>query len=94
MIEERVILKNSAGLNPDLATRFVQIASKFDSIIKIRYEDKEVNAKSIMSLLTLAIAPGENFTILAKGEDEKVASDALVKFINTGQGSGYPISKN
>lgn len=93
MIEERVKLQIKQGLDTEIATRFVQIASQFNSRIMINYADKEVNAKSIMSVLTLAIAPDEELTLRAKGEDEKAALKALVKFISTGQGITYPIGK-
>lgn len=89
MVEEQVSLTNEKGMNGEMATRFVQIASQYTSKIAIMYDDKDVNAKSIMSLLTMAIAPGEAFTIRARGEDEQRALSALVRFIQTGEEADY-----
>ncbi len=91
MVEEQVELKVEGGLNAEVATRFVQIASRYTSRITLYYEDKEVNPKSIMSLLTLAIAPGQRLTIRARGEDEQKALLELSRFLQTGEGSAYPI---
>lgn len=91
MVEEKVILKNEAGLNAGVATKFVQMASKYISRISIHYEDKEINAKSIMSLLTLAIAPGDELLIRARGEDENAALVDLIRFLETGEGSAYTV---
>lgn len=82
-------MENEAGFDAGLATRFVQIASKYTAKIVISYEDKEINAKSIMSLLAMAIAPDEEFILRARGEDEERALRELVKFIKTGQESDY-----
>ncbi|AZR72253.1 hypothetical protein BBF96_01875 [Anoxybacter fermentans] len=81
MVERKFVFKGEKGLNAEMATQFVQIASKYTSRIMIIYEDKEVNAKSIMSLLALAIAPGDEFIIRARGEDEECALKDLARFI-------------
>lgn len=92
MHEEKVILRNEQGLNAQMATRFVQIASKYRSRITLYYEDKEVNAKSIMSLLTMAIPPGDEIIIRAKGEDEEAAICDILHFIKTGEGTAFNMS--
>lgn len=89
MVEKQVVLINEKGMNGEMATRFVQIASQYTSKILIAYNDKDVNAKSIMSLLTLAIAPGEEFAIKVRGEDEQKALRALLRFIETGEEADY-----
>lgn len=93
VIEQQVKLQIAQGMDTEIATRFVQIASKFNSRILINYQDKEVNAKSIMSVLTLAIPPEDELTLRVKGEDEKAAFEALVRFISTGEGITYPLGK-
>lgn len=92
MREEKVILRNEDGLNAAMATRFVQIASKYRSKIMLYYEEKEVNAKSIMSLLAMAIPPGDEITLRAKGDDEEIALNDLCRFFETGEGSVFQIS--
>lgn len=77
MVEEKIQITNDVGLNADVATKFVQVASKFTSRITVIYEETEVNGKSIMSLLTLAVAPGDELVIRAKGEDEHSAVGEL-----------------
>lgn len=91
MQERKVILQVEEGLNAGMATRFVQIASKYRSKIMMIYEEKEVNAKSIMSLLTLAIPPGDELVLRVKGEDEVQALADLSHFLKTGEGSAYDI---
>lgn len=92
MYEEKVILKNEQGLNAQMAARFVQIASKYRSKILLLYEDKEVNVKSIMSLLTMAIPPGDEIILRAKGEDEVEAVRDLLHFVSTGEGTAFDMS--
>ncbi len=82
MVEQKVIIQDINGMDAKKAAQFVQSASKYISRIMVYYEDKEVNAKSIMSLLTLAIPPGEQLILRIKGEDEEEAMRDLVSFLS------------
>ena len=61
----------------------VQVASQFESNIYVEVEDKKVNAKSIMGMMTLSIVPGEEVTIITKGVDEEEAMDKIEEYLTT-----------
>ncbi len=78
MVKQDVIIKNRAGLHARPASMIVQTASKFSSNIYIHKDDIQVNAKSIMNLLTLGGAYKTELLISVEGEDEQAALDAIV----------------
>jgi phosphotransferase system HPr (HPr) family protein len=73
---ERNILVNSS-LEARLAAIFVQTASEFASSIHLRVDNKVINAKSIMGILSLGVLDGQNITIIADGQDEELAVSKL-----------------
>lgn len=77
---EKVIKVNS-GLEARSVALFVQTASKFTSKLQIQVDNKKVNAKSIMGVISLSISDGENVVISADGVDEEQAVDELIKFL-------------
>ena len=81
MIKETVLLGLESGLEARPAALFVQIASKYESHISILLTDKQVNAKSIMGMMSLGAVKGQEITLLIDGEDEEEAMKALVAFL-------------
>ncbi|SFL28215.1 HPr family phosphocarrier protein [Halanaerobium salsuginis] len=82
MVEEKkVVITNKTGLHARPAAQFVQKAGKFDSKIEIIFEEKEVNAKSIMGVMSLGVGKGNEITVRADGEDAQEAIKELVEFI-------------
>ena len=81
MISQEVQIKNESGLHARPATLFVKEANKFNSEIRVRNGDREVNGKSMLSLLTLEACKGVVVEIKAEGEDEEAAIQALVSFL-------------
>lgn len=77
MTSAKILIINETGLHARPATLVVSSASKFKSDVKIQKNDKIVNAKSIMGLLSLGIMKNEEITIIAEGEDEIEAVSAL-----------------
>ncbi len=78
LIERRVKILNINGLHARPATRFAEMANKFNSDIFVRTEKKEeVNGKSIIDLLTLGAKRGTDILITANGEDKEIALDVL-----------------
>ena len=59
----------------------VQLASQYQSSISICQENRTVNAKSIMGMMTLGLAPGKQLELSADGEDETAAMDTLVQYL-------------
>jgi phosphocarrier protein len=81
MVEREVAIVNRLGLHARPAAQLVQRASKFESEIKIKRENLEVNAKSIMGVMMLAAEIGSRLVISAEGPDEKEAVEALIQVI-------------
>lgn len=71
----------SSGLHARPANIFIKTAAKFESAIKVAKEDKEVDGKRLLSLMTLGVRQGEKITITADGPDEKEAIIALEEII-------------
>jgi phosphocarrier protein len=74
------------------AAKFVHLASRFASRIRVARETGEMDGKSIMGLLLLAAARGTTITITADGHDEVAAVDALTDLVESGFGEGTCIA--
>jgi phosphocarrier protein HPr len=83
-ISRRVTLVNELGMHLRAADRFVQLASKFKAEIRIQRPAIEIDGKSIMGLLSLAVSCGEEMTISAKGVDAEQAVEALAALVACG----------
>jgi len=77
MKEQLVVVKNRAGIHARPAALIVQTAGKFQSKIFFIKENEEINAKSIMGIITLGAAHGTEMTVRAEGNDEDAAVAAL-----------------
>jgi phosphotransferase system HPr (HPr) family protein len=88
MRKEQVRITNKLGLHARAAAKVVHAASAFASNIYIGTEDEEVNAKSILGLLTLAATKGTPMAVRADGEDENDAVEALVELFESKFGEG------
>ena len=84
MTQRDVTITNNIGLHARPATFFIQKANSFKSSIWIEKDDRKVNAKSLLGVLSMGIAKGMTVTLVADGQDENVALDALVELVNTG----------
>ena len=86
MISRNVTIQNNVGLHARPATIFIQKANTFQSTIWVEKEDRRVNAKSLLGVLSLGITKGMTVTLIADGSDEKEALDGLCELIDTGFG--------
>lgn len=77
MKEKILTVKNRAGIHARPAALIAQVANKFQSEITFAYNDMNINAKSIMGVITMAASYNTNITAQANGSDEKEALDAL-----------------
>lgn len=85
MAQVTVKITNPSGLHARPAARFVEIASTFQSNIQVKdltTNSKQVNAKSILGILTLGIEAGHEIEITTSGEDDEAACIALLKLVN------------
>lgn len=84
MITREVTVTNSVGLHARPATFFIQKANSYKSSIWVEKDERRVNAKSLLGVLSMGIVSGTTITLLADGSDEKDALDGLVDLIENG----------
>lgn len=84
MYKKEVVVQNQIGLYARPATYFIQKANEFKSSIWVEIEDRRVNAKSLLGILSLGVQCGTQIDIIADGEDEEQAVDALVALVEAG----------
>ncbi len=77
MTEREITVRNRAGIHARPAALIVQTASKFDSTVMLRKEEEEINAKSIMGIITLGAGYNTTLTVRAEGDDEAQAVDEI-----------------
>ncbi|MBQ3932652.1 MAG: HPr family phosphocarrier protein [Lachnospiraceae bacterium] len=82
MITKDMTIEISTGLEARLVAVFVQVASQFESSIYVQHDNKRVNAKSIMGMMTLGLPVGENITVSAEGTDEEEAIKEIGKYLS------------
>jgi len=82
LIERTVLVQNKLGLHARASARFVAEANKFPCYVGIKRNDVEVNGKSIMGVMMLAASVGSEIILIANGEQEVEAVDALEKLVN------------
>lgn len=78
MVEKSVVVAVEPGLQADKAAKFVREANRFATEIYLEKKGRRINAKSIMGVLSLAIASGDTITLFSDGSDGEEAVDALV----------------
>ncbi|MBQ3265743.1 MAG: HPr family phosphocarrier protein [Ruminococcus sp.] len=84
MYVKEVLVQNKAGLHARPATFFIQKANEYKSSIWVEKDERKVNAKSLLGVLSLGIIGGTSVKIFADGPDETEAVEGLVELINTG----------
>ena len=83
MTSRNVTIQNNVGLHARPATFFIQKANTYQSSIWVEKEDRRVNAKSLLGVLSLGITKGMTITLIADGKE---ALDGLAELIDTGFG--------
>lgn len=81
MMEKVVEVKIKPGLQARQAALFVQEANRYTSDIFLKKDDRQVNAKSIMGIMSLAIAQGTEVTLMAEGNDQEQALESLAALV-------------
>jgi len=83
MIDNETTIVNKLGLHARAASKLVSCASSFSSEVWLQKDDREVNGKSIMGVLTLAASKGTQLTIRVEGRDEEQAMEELLALIES-----------
>ena len=83
MISKEIIVQNQVGLHARPATFFIQKANEFTSGIWIAKDDRKVNAKSLLGVLSLGVTRGTSITVIADGADEEGAVNELASLVES-----------
>ena len=84
MYTQEITVNNEVGLHARPATFFIQKANEFKSSIWVEKDERRVNAKSLLGVLSLGIVGGTTIRIIADGADEEQAVAGLVKLVESG----------
>ncbi len=82
MLESRITIINKLGLHARAAAKLVSTTSAYSSKVKIAHNGKEVDGKSIMSVMMLAASKGSEITVHIEGEDQELAMQAVTDLVN------------
>ena len=83
MVSKEIVVQNQVGLHARPATFFIQKANEFSCSVWISKEERKVNAKSLLGVLSLGVTRGTAVTLIADGEDEEAAVTELANLIAT-----------
>lgn len=83
MFLKEIVVQNQVGLHARPATFFIQKANEYKSSIWVEKDEKKVNAKSLLGVLSLGVTKGVSITIMAEGSDEEQAVNELVSLITS-----------
>jgi Phosphotransferase System HPr (HPr) Family len=84
MYAKEVTVLNQVGLHARPATFFIQKANEFKSSIWVERDERRVNAKSLLGVLSLGIVGGAQIRVIADGSDEELAVNSLFDLVNSG----------
>lgn len=83
MFSKEVVVHNQVGLHARPATFFIQRANEFKSTVWVEKDERKVNAKSLLGVLSLGITRGTTINIIADGADEQEAVAVLVELVDS-----------
>ncbi len=81
MVEKEIVIRNKLGLHARAAVKFVNLANRYSSKVRIIRNETEIDGKSILGILTLAATKGTPIILQVSGKDEEEAMEALVRLI-------------
>lgn len=84
MVMKDITVQNQVGLHARPATFFIHAANEYRSSIWVEKEGRRANAKSLLGVLSLGITGGTDIRIIADGQDENEALDALTRLVGSG----------
>jgi len=82
MLKKKITIKNRLGMHARAAVKFVNVANRFKSTVRVEKDGNEIDGKSILGILTLAAVQGTEIILKVSGKDEDRALKALIKLIN------------
>ena len=85
MIRQAVTIQAEEGIGARVTAQIVQIANEFNSRVFIEIGTKKINAKSIMGMMSLQLATGDNLVVAAEGDDETKAVEQMKELLVSGE---------
>jgi len=82
MVAKSMEIRIPTGLDPSTIALFIQTASQYDSKVYVESENRRVNAKSLMGMMSLGLPEGSSLTIVAEGSDEEKAIEDIEKYLS------------
>ena len=83
MVEKEIVIKNKLGLHARAAVKFVNLANRYSSSVRIVKDETEIDGKSILGILTLAATQGTAIVLRISGKDEGEAFKALEELVKS-----------
>ena len=83
MITKEIVIKIPNGLDARPVALLVQVASQYECSIHVISNEKRVNAKSIMGMMSMGISAGESVVVTAEGPDEEAAIENIEKYLSS-----------
>lgn len=83
MLTKKITINIPTGLEARPIALLVQVASQYESTVFVECDEKKINAKSIMGMMTLGLAAGEEITVVTDGADEEEAMNNIEKYLNS-----------
>lgn len=87
MLTKNIIIDIPSKADTHPAAQLVQVACQFDSSVYFEDEDKKVNAKSIMGMMSLSIVPGRELVVITSGSDEDKAMEEIEAYLTSKRAS-------
>lgn len=81
MLSKKIVIKIPTGLEARPVAMLVQVASQFESSVYVECEEKKINAKSIMGMMSLGLPAGEEINVIVDGSDEEAAMESIEKYL-------------
>lgn len=81
IMEKQIVLNTTNGLHASLASKLVQMSSRYDALVRLVYNDQVVDAKSILGLMSLAIPKGDNVEVHVVGPDAEKALKEITNLL-------------
>lgn len=85
MIRQAVTIQAEEGIGARVTAQIVQIANEFNSRVFIEIGTKKINAKSIMGMMSLQLATGDNLVVAAEGDDETKVVEKMKELLVSGE---------
>lgn len=81
MLSKKIVIKIPTGLEARPVALLVQVASQYESNVYVECEEKKINAKSIMGMMSLGLPAGEEINVIVDGVDEEVTMLNIEKYL-------------